>query len=188
MLAVVNTPEGAPWRNCCGRGAPILAATAGLLGGAVAAAGGALRRSGRARGGAPVGSKCRCPLVSSCRGHQHIPAHPGGWRLSCGNCASRIAAAHAPVAVRCLPRPRRPRGLWAALGCHQPRTTAGAVARPLLWAGVRAAWDKTPPWCAEIASEGGCAAGAVGVWLAWSRCPQMGCGLEWDFACLNWGY
>lgn len=111
-------------------GAPHPCALSGAAGKGVASAGGALQRGGRARGGARVGSKSRCPLSLRCRGHQHIPAHHGGRRLLCGNRALRIAAAHAPVAARCLPRPRRPRGLWAAPSCRPTLHRCGRCGAP----------------------------------------------------------
>lgn len=110
-----------------------------------------------ARGGAWVGAKSRRPLAPRCRGNQHILAPPlrqshlahcrsaPGW--PCAACRGRVAV------LRCLPRPA-------------PPSRAGSVRlrHPCCGSVCRAAWDNTQPWCAEIASPGGCAPGE-GVWL-----------------------
>lgn len=135
----------------------------------MAAVGGALRCGGRTRGGARVGSKSRCPLAPRCR------ATSTSRHLLCGSRALRIAAAYALVAARWLPRPAPPSRAvcwpYAAAGA-----AAGAAA-PLCSISVcRAAWDKTQPWCAEIASAGGCARPARGG-VAGSK-PRSGTGVR----------
>lgn len=122
----------------------------------MAVAGGALRRGGRARGGARVGSKSRCPLARHCRGNQHILVLPlrQSHLAQCrsarpGGCLLLAAAAAALAGCRLCPAAGRPALL---------RELRHAVLQTV----CRAAWDKTRPWYAEIASAGGCVRQARG--------------------------
>lgn len=127
------------------------------MGGPGAGRGWALKVGAHSLGAAAATSTSRC-----------IPA---GGASSAATAPSHIAAAPTPVAA-CRGRTALlGRGLCPAAG--QPCTAAGAASRPLLWAGEQAAWAKTPPWCAEIVSAGGCVAGARGG-VAVAMCAWLG--------------
>lgn len=125
----------------------------------MASAGGALRRGGRARGGARVGSKVSAHSLGAAAATS-FPVQPGGWRLLCGNPRLRtlpqrpprwLPAAAAPPswAVGCAPAPASPARLRALLRalCSGPASRRH---------GLRHHHG------AEIVSAGGCVAGARG--------------------------
>lgn len=105
-------------------------------------------------------------------------------RFLCGSLTSRIAAAHARVAVRCLPRLAPPSQAAACARLPAGLPCCGRWGARCSKPVCRAAWDKTRPWYAEIASAGGCTRQARGG-VAGSKPPSWrGCRLAGgDSAC-----
>lgn len=149
-------------------------------------AGGVLRHGGRARGGARVGSKSRCPLAQRCRSNQHVAApplrqphlaqcrsaHPGGrWLLAAASavlvfafvcCGLRLGAG----------RPARLRGPQSHRALD-PYTTRDGIRRSH-------GAPRSPPQVGVRLP--------LGVWLLQSRCPGPGSRLAGgDSPCLSWG-
>lgn len=137
----------------------------------MAAAGGALRRGGRTRGGARVGSKSRCPLARHCRGNQRLSVLPlrqprlGQCRSALPGGRSLLAAAGAALAgCRLRLAAGRP---WPAAGAAAPGAPIPCAGRHGIRRGHGA--PRSPP---QVGARGR----REGVWLAQSRRPGEGAG------------
>lgn len=149
MLAGVNTPDGASWRSCCER-YPILPQQSGCREGRQ------LWWEGHCGTVGGPGAGRWWALKVGAHWLRAAAATSTSRRLLCGSRALCSAAAHARVAARRLPRSAPP----SRAVCR--RCVAAGAAAPLCSGSVCVvAWNKIPPWCAEIASAGGCAWSSV---------------------------
>lgn len=170
-------PESAPPRSCSGRGA-LLVPAAGLRRREVASAE-ALRRGGRARGGARVGSKSRCPLPAGAAEAATSTSRNPRVAPFMGQIAPQTLPQRHPGG--CLPRRTALLGRGLCPGAGQP-CTAAARLRARLWAEVAGGILRHHHGALEIASAGGAwRAPGVGwrwqcAWLGASLSPNAGCG------------